>query len=114
LALASYRATIQVPHDRFAGKGNLDIWPNRIGECALAGVLQLFDRGYGLKELREWQVENLTHLRTMEWLTDPDEVAAQIKKQRTVIMPRLEPERVLDKLEKILYDAAGLTKEEAA
>lgn len=114
-ALADFSFIVQVPHDRFAGNGALDIWPNRIGECALAGVLQFFDRGYGLTALRDWQVDNATHLRQFfRALSDPDWREEQVRLQRQIILPRCDAEKNIDQLEQILYRATGLAREKAA
>lgn len=108
-ALTTFNLIVQSPIDRLQNKGNLQYWPHRIVECALAGVLQLFDPGIGIPEFREWEVRSDVTLRSYvkEVVMDLGLLQKEVEKQQEIVMPHADPVLVVDRLESILEEAAA-------
>jgi hypothetical protein len=105
-ALETFNVIVQSPIDRLRNYGSLGYWPHRIVECALAGVLQLFDPEIGIPEFREWRVGNESELRSwIERTSFLDELQYEVRKQQKIILPLADPVASLDRLDEILEDA---------
>lgn len=115
-ALESFNVTVQVAIDRFRNKGRLGYWPHRIVECALAGVLQLFDTEVGLKELQRWEVKSRAEM--TEWVrattADLELLRSEVAMQQEVILPRADPWKVYYSLEDLLEEHSGSFKSKAS
>lgn len=107
--LTTFNCIVQSPIDRLQNKGKLEYWPHRIVECALAGVLQLFDTGMGIPEFRPWEVRTDLALRSYieEVVYDLRALQHQVRLQQDIILPHAVPSKVLDRLEEILEEAAS-------
>lgn len=108
-ALTTFNVIVQAPIDRLAGKGQLRYWPHRIVECALAGVFQLFDPGIGIPEFSQFEVRSAPDLR--RWVhalaADVENLQAAVRRQQEMILPRTDPTAALDRLDRILEEAAA-------
>ena len=108
-ALTTFNCIVQSPIDRLQNKGKLEYWPHRIVECALGGVLQLFDPGIGIPEFKEWEVRSDMTLRSwvQEIVGDLQALQVQVRKQQEIVLPHADPVKVMDRLEEILEEAAS-------
>lgn len=101
--LRSFDWIYQVAIDRFAGKGALGYRTHRLIECAMAGVLQIFDPMMGIPELEPWEMDpiSLAHLNrhSAEWLQNA------VALQQELLLPRANPTTVMDNLETLLQGA---------
>jgi hypothetical protein len=108
-ALTTFNVIVQAPIDRLAGKGQLRFWPHRIVECALAGVLQLFDPGIGIPEFERWRVSSAPEL--LAWIRElranAEFLRQQVWAQQEIILSRADPGACLDRLDGILAGAAA-------
>jgi len=105
--LTKFNVIVQSPIDRLQNKGPLSYWPHRIVECALAGVVQLFDPGIGITEFKPWEVRTQESLRMMmRELEDLALLQHIVRQQQEIVLPRANPTHVMENLEKILEEAA--------
>ena len=106
--LTTFNVIVQSPIDRLQNKGRLNYWPHRIVECALAGVVQLFDPGIGIPDFKEWEIRSEPALRDwMQKLEDLNVMQEVVRQQQEIVLPRADPVKAIDRLEKILEEAAS-------
>jgi len=107
-ALTTFNVIVQAAIDRFRNKGALDYWPHRVVECALAGVLQLFDVEMGLKSFSHWTVTRDTDLiKWIDAIQEPGVLQQQVAAQQAIVLPRADPAEVHFRLMSLLEDHAS-------
>lgn len=107
LALTNFNVIVQAAIDRLRNKGELDYWPHRVVESALAGVFQLFDVEMNLRAFKRWEVTRSTDLiRWMDALQEPGVLQEQVRLQQEIVLPRADPDAVHRRLMSLLEDHA--------
>jgi hypothetical protein len=106
-ALETFNVTVQVAIDRLRNRGSLNYVPHRVVECALAGVVQFFDSEMGLPGLEEWVITGIQDMERVAEAVRWEVVRREIiEEQRRLILPKADPTRVIDNLDKLLVDFA--------